>query len=77
MPIEAKESINKMVKAALRPHCQASKVSKDQYAGVNRDVSRKMYEIVADDYAHIERDRSRWEKIAAREVATAVNALAA
>lgn len=77
MPIEAKESINKMVKAALRPHCQAGKVSKDQYAGVNRDVSRKMYEIVADDYAHIERDRSRWEKIAAREVATAVNALAA
>jgi hypothetical protein len=76
MPIDAKESINKIVKSALGPHWRSAQLSKDQYSDINRDVSRKMYEIVADEYANIERDRSAWETIAAREVAAAVRALA-
>jgi hypothetical protein len=76
MPIDAKESINKIVKSALGPHWRSAQLSKDQYSDINRDVSRKMYEIVADEYSNIERDRSAWETIAAREVAAAVRALA-
>jgi hypothetical protein len=77
MPIEVKESINKIVKATLGPHWRAGQLSKDMYSDINRDVSRKMYEIIGDEYANIERDRHAWERIAAHEVSSAVRALRA
>lgn len=73
MSAEVKDSINRIVKDALKPHWQAAEITKEQYAGVNRDVSRKLYEMVAD--RDISQNRERWEKVATTEVATAVKAM--
>lgn len=73
MSAEAKDSINRIVKDALKPHWQAAEITKEQYAGVNRDVSRKLYEMVAD--RDIFQNRERWEKVATAEVATAVKTM--
>ncbi|TVY56684.1 PHD and RING finger domain-containing protein [Lachnellula suecica] len=75
MSAEAKEGISKIVKSVLAPHWKSQRITKEQYADINREVSRKLYEIVADrDVAH---EKDRWEKIATLEVATAVESLAA
>ncbi|KAH6664888.1 hypothetical protein B0J14DRAFT_493051 [Halenospora varia] len=75
MSAHAKESINMIVKSALAPHYKAAEVNKDQYATINRDVSRKLYEMVAD--RDVSEDKEKWERIATTEVATAVKALTA
>lgn len=48
MTIEAKEGISKIVKTALAPHWKAAEITKEQYADINRDVSRKLYDIVSE-----------------------------
>ncbi|RDL34457.1 FYVE zinc finger [Venustampulla echinocandica] len=70
MSAEAKEGINKIVKSALAPYWRSAEISKEQYADINRDVSRKLYEVVAD--RDTSNDKEKWEKIASVEVATAV-----
>ncbi|KAG9237198.1 hypothetical protein BJ875DRAFT_370457 [Amylocarpus encephaloides] len=70
MSAEAKDSINKIVKYALAPHWKSAEITSTQYAAINRDVSRKLYEIVADK--DISEEREKWEKMASNEVATAV-----
>lgn len=75
LSIEEKESINKLVKAALAPHWKSAELTKEQYADINRDVSRKLYDVVASRSS--EQEKSTWEKIATAEVATAVKALSA
>ncbi|TVY50410.1 PHD and RING finger domain-containing protein [Lachnellula cervina] len=75
MSAEAKEGINKIVKSVLAPHWKSQRITKEQYADINREVSRKLYEIVAD--RDVAEEKERWEKIATSEVATAVDALAA
>ena len=77
MSIEAKEGINKIVKSALAPHWKAAEISKEQYADINRDISRKLYEIVADRSIEDEKNRCALEKIATAEVALAVKGLTA
>jgi hypothetical protein len=77
MSIEAKEGINKIVKSALAPHWKAAEISKEQYADINRDISRKLYEIVADRNITDEKNRCTLEKIATAEVALAVKTLTA
>lgn len=77
MSIEAKEGINKIVKNALAPHWRSAEITKEQYSDINRDVSRKLYEIVADRNIDDERQKLTWEKIATAEVATAVKSLTA
>ncbi|TVY47455.1 PHD and RING finger domain-containing protein [Lachnellula occidentalis] len=74
MTAEAKEGINKIVKSVLAPHWKSQRITKEQYADINREVSRKLYEIVAD--RGVAEDKERWEKIATSEVATAVDGLA-
>ncbi len=74
MPFEAKENVNKIVTKALAPHWQKQQITKDQYTNINRDVSRKLYEIFAD----LGEQTTTWEKItttATAEVATAVKSL--
>lgn len=66
MSAEAKEGINKIVKSVLAPHWKAQRISKEQYADINREVSRKLYEIVAD--RDVEGEREKWEKVAAKEI---------
>jgi hypothetical protein len=75
MSIEAKEGISKIVKSALAPHWKSAEITKEQYADINRDVSRKLYDIVADRSRPNEQEK--WEKIATYEVATAVKSLTA
>jgi len=75
MTTEAKEGINKIVKSALGPHWKNAEITKEQYADINRDVSRKLYEIVTEDSETDNQDRFTWEKIASAEVAAAVKSL--
>jgi hypothetical protein len=77
IPTEAKESISKIVKNALGPYWKASKITKEQYTVINRDVSRKLYEVVELRDLSDEKQKSAWEKIAVKDVATAVEALQA
>lgn len=77
MSIEAKEGINKIVKIALAPHWKAAEITKEQYADINRDVSRKLYELLVDRNISDEREKWACEKIATAEVATAVKSLMA
>ncbi|KAK6602408.1 hypothetical protein ACHAQE_005589 [Botrytis cinerea] len=74
MSIEEKQSINKIVKTALGPHWKSQKISEEQYADINRNVSRKLYELIADKN-HTDGDKSSWEKIATTEVGKAVQSL--
>lgn len=76
MTIEAKEGINKIVKHALAPHWKAAELTKEQYAAINRDISRKLYEIAAEQKLHDE-SGNELGKIATTEVANAVKMLAA
>ena len=77
MSIEAKEGINKIVKSALAPHWKGAEISKDQYEKINRDISRKLYEAVADRSLTDEQTKCALEKIATEKVAMAVKGLTA
>ncbi|KAK7753446.1 hypothetical protein SLS62_004521 [Diatrype stigma] len=71
LPFEIKENVSGMVKGALKPHWKSGQLTADQYATINRDVSRKLYEEVAD--APLNDDvRHRCEEIATTEVEKAV-----
>ncbi|GAW24283.1 hypothetical protein ANO14919_138660 [Xylariales sp. No.14919] len=71
LPFEMKESISGIVKDALKPHWKSGQLTADQYASINRDLSHRLYkevsELELDDQA-----RTRFEKIATKEVARAV-----
>jgi len=71
LPLEVKESISGMVRAALRPHWHKHAITSDQFATINRDVSRKLYE-AAEEMMPDEEARRRWEQLAAGEVDRAV-----
>lgn len=77
MPIEEKENISRLVKAALGPHWKSQKLTKEQYASINQTVSRRLYELVADKEGMFNREKSSWEKIATTEVGKAVESLTA
>ncbi|QSZ30032.1 hypothetical protein DSL72_004550 [Monilinia vaccinii-corymbosi] len=74
MSIEEKESINKMVKKALGPHWKSQKISPEEYSDINRNVSRKLYELIADKDIS-DGDKSSWERIATAEVSKAIQSL--
>lgn len=76
--IEAKEGIQKIVKKALDPHYKKpSGITKEQYADVNRLVSRMLYDKIVDPTALNDDEKSAWEKVASAEVAKAVEGLSA
>lgn len=72
---EAKHGINKIVKSALSPHWQAAKITKEQYSEINREVSRKLYDLIPEPSLSDEEEKHTWQKVATAEVATAVRAL--
>ena len=72
MSQEDKKSINDIVKTALRPHWRAQKLTTEQYATINRDISRKLYEEVKNASSLNDASRRSWEKRASQEVAQAV-----
>lgn len=71
LPFQIKENVSGMVKNALKPHWKSGHITSDQYATINRDVSRKLYEEVSDGPLNDD-TRHRCEKIATTEVAKAV-----
>lgn len=78
MSYSAKEEIQRMVKMTLRPRYLEKTINKDQYTDINRSVSRKMYELVGDASALADqRARERWQEMAATEVQSAIDGLAA
>lgn len=77
LSLETKDAINKIVKTALKPHWNPHGITKEQYSIINRDVSRKLYDIVAESNVYDEKEKHGWEKIATSEVATAIKSLKA
>ncbi|KAM3504778.1 hypothetical protein MY10362_003338 [Beauveria mimosiformis] len=77
MTQEDKRSINEIVKSALRPHWRAQKLTTEQYATINRNISRQLYEEVKDASVLDEATRQRWEKRAHQAVAQAMSDLTA
>lgn len=78
LPLDVKQSINSIVRGALRPHWHSQKINAEQYEAINRDVSRKLYEEVKDPAMDLgEELKQSWEKIAAKEVTRAVEHLKA
>ena len=73
-----KEEIQRMVKLALGSRYRDKEITKDQYTEINRDVSRRLYELVG-DASHLadHGEREKWQKIAEDEVQKAVVALSA
>ncbi|KAK0355121.1 hypothetical protein LTR91_013685 [Friedmanniomyces endolithicus] len=72
----AKEEVQRMVKLALGPRYRDKEISKEQYTDINRDVSRKMYELVGDASALTDQtERERWQGVAEDEVKKAVSLL--
>ncbi|KAH9903670.1 hypothetical protein F4778DRAFT_735050 [Xylariomycetidae sp. FL2044] len=74
LPFEMKESISGIVKDALKPHWKSGVITAEQYASINRELSHKLYKEVS-ELALDEDSRSRFEKIATKEVARAVSDL--
>lgn len=74
----AKEEIQRMVKLALGPRYRDKEITKDQYTDINKDISRKMYTLVADAEALADQaERGRLQGVANDEVRQAVAALSA
>jgi len=75
LPLEVKEKISKIVRGALNPHWKSKQLTADQYATINQNVSRKIYEEVK-NYSPKEglgeEMKQQWEKIATQEVAQMV-----
>lgn len=76
LPLEVKENISKVVRAALKPHWEVEKskrkLSSDQYATINRNISHRIYEEVTDPSTVGDEAKRLWEKIATKEVARAI-----
>ncbi|KAK5174522.1 uncharacterized protein LTR77_001602 [Saxophila tyrrhenica] len=71
----AKEEIQRMVKLSLRPRYNNTEITKDQYTDINRDVSRKLYELVGSAAALSDQaEREKWQGVADDEVKKAVDA---
>lgn len=65
-----------MVKLSLGPRYRDKEITKDQYTDINRDVSRKLYDLVGDASALTNSDeREKWQSVAGEEVQKAVDAL--
>jgi hypothetical protein len=73
--LSAKSDIERIVRAALNPFWHNNHISKEQFVSVNRNVSRMLYDKIADVTALDDKEKGKWEKLAAEEVRNAVEAL--
>nr|POE66163.1 phd and ring finger domain-containing protein [Quercus suber] len=72
----AKEEVQRMVKAALGSRYRDKMLSKEQYTEINRDVSRKLYDLVGDAASLTDQaERERFQDIADDEVKKAVSSI--
>lgn len=73
----AKQEVQRMVKLALGARYRDKEISKEQYTDINRDVSRKLYELVNSATALADQEeRERLQSVANDEVQKAITALA-
>ncbi|KAK3058752.1 hypothetical protein LTR09_000317 [Extremus antarcticus] len=69
----AKEEIQRMVKLAIGTRYRDKEITKDQYTEINRDVSRKLYDLVGSAVALTDQaEREKWQGVADDEVKKAV-----
>lgn len=73
----AKADVQKLVSAALKPHYNEQKISKDEYTIINRDISRMLYDQIGEFEALDVNGKAKWEKVAGEEVSKAIGALKA
>lgn len=73
--LSTKSDVQKMVSAALKPYYKSNTISKDQYTGINRNISRMIYERVGDTGSVNGDAKESWERLASNEVAKAVESL--
>ena len=67
-----------MVKLALGSRYRDKEITKDQYTDINRDVSRKLYDLVGDATGLADQlEREKWQSVADDEVKKAIIALSA
>lgn len=65
-----------MVKLALGSRYRNKEITKDQYTDINRDVSRKMYDLIHDASALADHEeREKWQEFANDEVHKAITAM--
>lgn len=65
-----------MVKLALGTRYRDKEITKDQYTDINKNVSRKLYDLVQDASALAGKEqRERWQAVADEEVQKAINAI--
>lgn len=65
-----------MVKLAIGGRYRDGEITKEQYTEINRDVSRKLYDMVGSaQYLGSGDARAKWQAIAEKEVAQAVTTL--
>lgn len=76
MPFSTKADLQRMVAAALKPHYQSNRVSKDQYTDINRNVSRLLYDRVGTAGYIMGEEKESIERFAVDEVVKAVDQLA-
>lgn len=73
----AKQEIQRMVKSALAPRYKDKEINKDQYTDINRDVSRKLYDMVGNASALADQpEREKWQAVAGVEVGHAIDLMA-
>jgi hypothetical protein len=77
LSLTAKEDVQQMVKAALKPHYNDQTISKDEYTAINRDISRMLYDRIGDFESLDTIDKAKWEQVAGDEVRKKVGALKA
>ncbi|KAK6358355.1 hypothetical protein TWF730_007698 [Orbilia blumenaviensis] len=63
-----KKEIEKLVRLALAPHYQAGDMSGDQFAEINKAVSRNLYNKITGDGRIREWEKTRWMGYAKKEV---------
>ena len=73
LSLEAKTTVQAWVKDALQAPWHAGAVTKAQYVGINKSVSRMLYERIADAARLDPAARDEWRRVAGAEVARAVN----
>ena len=67
-----------MVKLSLGSRYRDKEITKDQYTEINRDVSRRLYDLVGNATALADQtEREKWQGVADEEVKKAITALSA
>jgi PHD finger protein len=71
LDLKTKTEIQALVKAALKPRYNANEINSQQYTEINRDVSRKLYDVIGTPDSFNE-SKEKWQSFAEQEVKNAV-----